>query len=115
MAVLSRDEFIARLQARVGEGTTDEDIAFLEDFTDTYNDLESKGSADWESKYNALDADWRKRYKERFFDGPSSAENSNPDPIGETGEIVNIAGDAEIVEEEKELTIDDLFDYVEEG
>ena len=108
MAVLNREEFIARLQERVGEGTSDEDIAFLEDFTDTYNDLESRGSTDWESKYNALDADWRRRYKERFFDGDS------PEPDGETGKIVNVAGDTEIVEEEKELTIDDLFDYQDE-
>ena len=69
MAVLTKDEFIARVKARLGEDLTDEDIAFLEDMTDTYNDLEGRVGYDWKSKYDALDREWREKYVERFNSG----------------------------------------------
>lgn len=69
MAVLKKDEFIARVKARLGDDLTDEDIAFLEDMTDTYEDLEGRIGEDWRGKYDALDREWRQKYVERFNSG----------------------------------------------
>lgn len=77
MAVLNKEDFMSRLQERVGEDTSDDALNFIADMTDTFNEMESKSGgnndAEWEKKYNDLDASWRKKYKERFF----SSENAN--------------------------------------
>ena len=75
MSVLNREEFFARLDERLANDTSDEGISFLEDMTDTYNDLEHKANGDgvdWETKYRELDESWKKRYRHRFFSGDSS-------------------------------------------
>lgn len=80
MAILTKEEFINSLKQRIGEDTSDEAIKFIEDTTDTINDLEEKAKGDgvdWKKKYEDNDADWRKRYTERFFD-PDSDKSDNP-------------------------------------
>ena len=80
MAVKTREEIIEELKARVGEQTDDETIAFLEDITDTFSDLETKAKGDgtdWKAKYEENDAEWRKKYTERFY---SSEPNNEPEP-----------------------------------
>lgn len=80
MAVLTRDDFFARLHTRIGNDTSEDGIAFLEDMTDTYNDLENRANGDgtnWEQKYHDLDESWKKRYRHRFF----SSGGGNPDPM----------------------------------
>ena len=72
MAVLSRDEYFARLNDRVGTDTSEESITFLEDMTDTYNDMENRvngDGVDWEQRYHELDESWKARYQHRFFNG----------------------------------------------
>ena len=76
MAVKTREEILEEVKARVGEQTDDETIAFLEDVSDTLSDLETRakgGGTDWKSKYEENDAEWRKKYTERFY-------SSDPDP-----------------------------------
>lgn len=82
MAVRTRDEFFNLLHDRLGEDSTDEAISFMEDMTDTYNDLERRANsnnADWEQKYKALDESWKKRYKHRFMTGYGGTPNT-PEP-----------------------------------
>ena len=67
MAIISKDELMNRLNTFLGEDTTDETLSFIEDVTDTIEDYESKSSTDWEKRYNDLDNEWRKKYRERFF------------------------------------------------
>lgn len=71
MAILNKDEFTARLKAKLGDDTSDESVSFLEDMTDTFNDLESRASdtTNWKEKYEQNDSEWREKYKARFFDG----------------------------------------------
>lgn len=78
MSILPRDEFFAKIQERIGDDASEESIAFLEDMTDTYNDLEKKANGDgtdWEQKYKENDTAWRKKYQARFFHG---GNNSSP-------------------------------------
>ena len=41
MAVLAKEDFLSRINERIGEDNSDEAIEFMEDMTDTYNDMES--------------------------------------------------------------------------
>lgn len=72
MSKLTKDEFMNVLKTRIGDSTTDEDLNFLKDMNDTYDELEkaSQDTTDWKSKYEENDANWRQRYKETFFNKP---------------------------------------------
>lgn len=73
MAVIdNRDAFLQRLQERIGEDMKDEDVAFIEDITDTYDHMSGQSDTEWENKYNELDASWKKKYTDRFFQGDST-------------------------------------------
>lgn len=69
MSVLSREDFLNKIQERVGEDTSDEALQFIEDMTDTFDDQATKinDTTDWKTKYEENDAEWRKKYSERFF------------------------------------------------
>lgn len=106
MAILSREQYFARLQERLGNDTTDEGISFLEDMTDTYNDMEgrSKGDGiDWEKKYHELDESWKTRYRHRFFSGGDSAI---PSTLTKETEVEEYNPDS--------VTVEDLFTKKEE-
>lgn len=80
MAVRTREELLESIRARVGEQTDDETISFLEDVTDTLTDFETRANGDgenWEQRYKDNDAEWRKKYTERFF---SSEPTDQPGP-----------------------------------
>lgn len=94
MSVLSKDEFLNTLKNRIGESNTDEDIKFLEDMTDTYEDLAKTKDPDnenWKEKYEQLDNQWKEKYKQRFFDTSTKDESKEQENSKE------------------EITIDDLF------
>ena len=69
MAVKTREELLAQLNARIGADTSDEAIALIEDFTDTIADYEQKANGDgkdWKSEYEKNDKQWREKYIARF-------------------------------------------------
>lgn len=78
MAKRSKEELLSLAQSIVGDSTTDEVIAFLEDIADSVgaDEVEIEGEnweikyrediEAWEQKYNENDSMWRKRYKDRF-------------------------------------------------
>lgn len=70
MAIRTKDELIGMIRGRIGEDTSDEALALLEDLTDTMDDFENRVTdpENWKEKYTQLDADWRKRYRDRFSD-----------------------------------------------
>ena len=65
------------LKTRIGDSTTDEDLNFLKDMNDTYDELEkaTQDTTDWKSKYEENDANWRQRYKDTFFNKPDEDED----------------------------------------
>lgn len=100
MAVLTRDEFFARLHDKLSDDTSDESISLLEDMTDTFNFLEQKANGDgedWEKKYKELDENWKKRYRHRFFSGGVTSV-----PSDEKTEVTDEY-------EAEEVTVEDLF------
>lgn len=77
MAVKTREEILESFKTRLGDNPDDESISFLEDVTDTLDDFEKRANGDgtdWKSKYEENDANWRKKYTERFF-------SDEPEPI----------------------------------
>lgn len=86
MAVKTREEILENFKSRLGENPDDESISFLEDFTDTLDDFEKRAKGDgtdWKSKYEENDANWRKKYTERFFSvepEPEPKPEPKPEP-----------------------------------
>lgn len=85
----SKEELLQSLKGFIGEDESENAIAFLEDFSDSFTD-NSEELVEVTNKYNSL----KKRYKERFFgegeEGEKFAEDENED-------------------KEKEIKIKDLF------
>ena len=90
MAIKTIEELMGAVRARVGEDTSDEAIAFVEDVSDTLASLSN--AEDWKKKYEENDAEWRKRYQDRFFN-PDKPNGPEPGPEPEP----------------KKLTFDELF------
>lgn len=86
MAVKTREEILESFKTRLGENPDDESISFLEDVTDTLDDFEKRANGDgtdWKSKYEENDANWRKKYTERFFSNepePNPKPDTKPEP-----------------------------------
>lgn len=102
MAIRTREELINSINARIGEDTSDEALALMEDVTDTLQDLETKANGDgkdWKAEYEKLDKDWREKYKARFLSGEDN-NNDNDD---------NNNNDNDDNDEAKTYNFDDLF------
>lgn len=64
---LTKEELLNSIKDKFNEDTSDETLKFIEDVTDTINSYEDNSKEDWKAKYEQNDAEWRQRYKERFF------------------------------------------------
>lgn len=105
MAVLDRDAFFSAIQSVVKDDTSDDSISFVENMTDTYNDLMNKVNGDgedWKKKYEENDKQWKERYKHRFFSGSNDYVPSG------TGDS-EIDAESEAQERAEHITIDNLF------
>lgn len=95
MAIKSREDLLKSLNTLIGDNSTDENLAILEDVTDTLKDYEEKTAdqTDWKTKYEQNDAEWRKKYKERFL----------------SGETIKDEQEEDVKKDSKSLTFDSLF------
>lgn len=106
MAILTIEQLADDLKKFIGDRTDDDALSFMENVMDTVTaasqvptkeELENKIATLVEEK-EALDAEWRARYKERFFERP----------IIESNPSLDMAKDIEPV------TFEDLFEETEE-
>lgn len=70
MAKLTYVELTEKIKNYIGERDDDASIEILEDVADTL----TGEPEDWKEKYDALDAEWRARYKARFYDAVEEKE-----------------------------------------
>lgn len=77
MAVLSKEDLIAKLTTSFGENLSDDNISLLEDVSDTIDAFSD--TEDWKTKYEENDASWRKRYKERFEGKEDDSYENEPE------------------------------------
>lgn len=80
MAILTREQLLEKVKAKIGDSTSDDDLSLLEDITDTFDSVQSTEQEDWKKKYETNDAEWRKKYRDRFFNAPAD----NKDPLDPT-------------------------------
>lgn len=101
--VLDREKLLQKISDKIGDSTTDEDIALLEDVADTYDDLRGRvdSDIDWESRYNELDRTWRQRYVDRFNGKVESDADFTEEPKD---------ADETILEYEAPKDYDELFE-----
>lgn len=76
MAIRKSDELLKNFSDIVGENNEDNVISFIEDLTDTLNNIDTEN---WKEKFETNDAEWRKKYRERFLDVKPEPEHE-PDP-----------------------------------
>lgn len=103
--ILNREEFFERLKKFTENMTDDDSLSFVEDITDTYNDLErvvKENSETWKKKYEDTQEYWKKRYYDRFFKGDMY---SNPNERKSDTEEKEEGTD----EVKEDITIDELF------
>lgn len=79
MAILSREDYLERLNTLVGEDNSDEALQIIEDFTDTFDNLgtqnDNNDNENWKQKYEELDATWRQKYRDRFMNSQTTEED----------------------------------------
>lgn len=107
MAVRTRDEILAAIRSRLGDDTSDDALTIIEDIDDTFKDYETRTGEDWKSKYDELDAQWRKRYRDRFF---QKADNEETTP-----EDVNGDNEEDLKDESEVKDFDELFTEKEDN
>lgn len=98
MAVVDKAELIKRFSERFADDTSDEVIRLTEDLSDTLNDYDNRANneEDWKAKFEENDAEWRKKYKERFLNS-SNSEDTNDNQNSDENDY-------------KDVTFNDLFD-----
>lgn len=101
MAVRTRDEIMEAIRALLGDDTSDDTLAVIEDINDTFGDYETRTGDDWKSKYDELDASWRKRYRDRFFQSPGDKDTGRDKVVGDNEE--------DLKDEGKEKSFEELF------
>lgn len=107
MAVRTRDEILAAIRSRLGDDTSDDALTIIEDIDDTFKDYETRTREDWKSKYDELDAQWRKRYRDRFFQKADNGETTTDD--------VKDDNEEDLKEESEVKDFDELFTEKEDN
>lgn len=92
-----KEKIIELVKNYIGDRSDDETLELLEKIEEVGDD-----SAKWAEKYDRLDKQWRKRYRDRFFGAKDEAEEKvdDSDEVDETGV-------------EKKLKFEDLYEVKE--
>lgn len=92
MAVVDKAELIRRLSERFSDDNSDEVIQLTEDLSDTLNNYDSRvnDTEDWKTKFEENDAEWRKKYKERFLVASDRNEENNDNQDSEEDDYKNV-------------------------
>lgn len=69
------EELLESAKNILGENSSDEALAFIEDITDSY----TKPEVDWEAKYKENDAQWRQKYRDRFYSDVPQEKDEYPE------------------------------------
>lgn len=81
--IKTKEELLATLKERIGDDTSDEAIAIIEDFSDTLNSYDTEN---WKQKYEDNDKMWREKYKARFFEATDKVKEEQKEDIKDDSE-----------------------------
>ena len=65
------------ISERFADDTSDETLEFIGDISDTLD--EGKEAEKWKTRYEENDAEWRKKYRDRFFSGGTDKDEDEED------------------------------------
>ena len=91
--IKSKEELIEEIRGVVGDDTSDNVIALIENVSDTITELETTDGEEWKQKFEENDKMWREKYISRFTEGTT-------EPTAD--------------DEENEKTFEDLFEEEKE-
>lgn len=82
MAIKTKDEILEAIKTRFHDDNSDETLSLIEDISDTIGDLDKKSKGDgkdWKAEAERIDAQWREKYKARFFSGSKDEPEDDSD------------------------------------
>lgn len=80
MAIRTKEEILESIRTRIGDDTSDEALALVEDVSDTMDSLSNTEGEDWKTKYEENDAAWRQKYRDRFYNSEKNDEDKDDEP-----------------------------------
>lgn len=91
MAVLTREQFMEKLNTLTDGKTDDDTLSTIQDFSDTFKSLEEKEDVeavrgDYEAKLKSLEETWRNKYRDAFFNGTEEKKDEVIEEDEETEE-----------------------------
>jgi len=98
MPKFTKDDIMNKLKEHFKDDNSDEAIALISDISDYIDEVETETSENWKEKYEQNDAEWRQKYKDRFFSGSDKDDPANDPEV--------LKGDDKSAEA---LTFDKLF------
>lgn len=100
--VQTKEQILAAIKEKIGDTPEDKDLEFLENLTDTIDDLNNRveQAGDWKQKYEENDKMWKEKYTSRFF---------NAEADEDVKEFERTKLKETQIEEPKKLTFDALF------
>ena len=90
--IRTKEDLLKSLKEMIGDDTSDESIAIIEDFSDTLNSYDTEN---WKQRYEDNDKMWREKYKERFFAPAEDVKKKQKE---------------DIIEESEKKTFNELFE-----
>lgn len=81
--VRTKEEILNLVKDILKDDTSDSALSLVEDLSDTLDNVSASDETDWKTKYEENDAQWRQRYRDRFFSKPAQEEEEPDDPVPE--------------------------------
>ena len=81
--VKTKEEILNAVKDILKDDTSDSALSLVEDLSDTLDARDTSDGTDWKTKYEETDAQWRKKYRDRFFSKPAQEEEEPDDPAPE--------------------------------
>ena len=79
--VKTKEEILNSIKDILKDDTSDTALSLIEDLSDTLDNAKPSDETDWKTKYEENDAQWRQRYRDRFFSKPAQEEEEPDDPV----------------------------------
>lgn len=78
--VKTKEEILNSIKDILKDDTSDCALSLIEDLSDTLDSAKASDETDWKTKYEENDAQWRQRYRDRFFSKPAQEEEDIDEP-----------------------------------
>lgn len=81
--IKTKEEILNSIKEILKDDTSDSALSLIEDLSDTLDNAKTSDETDWKTKYEENDAQWRQRYRDRFFSKSAQEDEDPDDPVPE--------------------------------